>query len=145
VWTLSELEQLRKNLDEEIASARTEFNLLERRFDKEEVTSTLLDSRRAKRASLEALRQRFRETNDLTRQLALEIDKGFNAYWGLVFKEGSETSRFGEQVEQYACIYTSRVSNLSFYSPMQYFRSARDFMAHERDNIKAGDKGEKSY
>ncbi|MCL2011759.1 MAG: HAD-IG family 5'-nucleotidase [Cystobacterineae bacterium] len=126
VLTLSELEQFRKNVDEEISSARTASN----RLDKEATAS--VESRKAARASLEALRQCFRETNDLTRQLAVEIEKGFNAYWGLVFKEGSETSRFGEQVEQYACIYTSRVSNLSFYSPMQYFRSARDFMAHER-------------
>jgi HAD superfamily 5'-nucleotidase-like hydrolase len=131
--TLSELEQFRKNLDEEISSVRTASNLLERRLDKEATTTHLMESRKAIRASLEALRQCFRETNDLTRQLALEIEQGFNTCWGLVFKEGSETSRFGEQVEQYACIYTSRVSNLSFYSPMQYFRSARDFMAHERD------------
>jgi len=135
ILTLSELEQFRKNLDEEISSMRTTFNLFERRLDKETPTPTLVQSRREARASLETLRQRFRETNDLSRQLALEIDKGFNAYWGLVFKEGNETSRFGEQVEQYACIYTSRVSNLLFYSPMQYFRSARDFMAHERDGF----------
>ena len=47
-------------------------------------------------------------------------------YWGLLFKEGNENSRFGEQVEQYACLYTSRVSNFLYYSPMQYFRSPRD-------------------
>jgi len=60
------------------------------------------------------------------------VETGFNPYWGLMFKEGTENSRFGEQVEQYACIYTSRVSNLLAYSPMQYFRSPRDFMPHER-------------
>jgi len=134
LWTLSKLEQLRKNLDEEISSVRTAVN----RLDKEAPASARLEAR----ASLETLRQRFRETNDLSRQLALDIDKGFNTYWGLVFKEGSETSRFGEQVEQYACIYTSRVSNLSFYSPMQYFRSARDFMAHERDSMLGWKKAE---
>ncbi len=53
-------------------------------------------------------------------------------YWGLTFKEGNENSRFGEQIEVYACIYTSRVSNLVFYSPMQYFRSPRAVMPHER-------------
>jgi len=135
LWTLSKLEQLRKNLDEEISFVRTTSNLLERRLDKETPTPALVESCKATRAALETLRSRFRETNDLSRKLALEIDKGFNAYWGLVFKEGNETSRFGEQVEQYACIYTSRVSNLSFYSPMQYFRSARDFMAHERNGL----------
>ena len=58
--------------------------------------------------------------------------QGFNPYWGLMFKEGNENCRFGEQVEHYACLYTSRVSNLLFYSPMQYFRSPREAMPHER-------------
>ena len=50
-----------------------------------------------------------------------------------MFREGYEVSKFGEQVEAYACVYTSRVSNFRFYSPMQYFRGPRDRMPHERD------------
>ena len=56
----------------------------------------------------------------------------FNPYWGPLFREGYEVSKFGEQVEAYACVYTSRVSNFRFYSPMQYFRGPRDRMPHER-------------
>jgi hypothetical protein len=56
----------------------------------------------------------------------------------LLFKEGNENSRFGEQVEQYACIYTSRVSNFLNYSPVQYFRSPRDLMPHERAGALSG-------
>lgn len=55
-----------------------------------------------------------------------------NPYWGMVFKEAHELSRFGEQVDDYACIYTSRVSNLLYYSPMHHFRAARNDMHHER-------------
>ena len=61
-----------------------------------------------------------------------EIDHAFNPYWGPLFREGYEISKFGEQVEAYACVYTSRVSNFRFYSPMQYFRGPRDRMPHER-------------
>ena len=61
-----------------------------------------------------------------------EIDDSFNPYWGPLFREGYEVSKFGEQVEAYACVYTSRVSNFRFYSPMQYFRGPRDRMPHER-------------
>ena len=57
----------------------------------------------------------------------------FNPYWGMVFKEDRENSRFGEQVVDYACIYTSRVSNFLHYSSYQYFRSHRDLMPHERE------------
>jgi hypothetical protein len=46
-------------------------------------------------------------------------------------KEENEESSFGSQVEDYACLYTSRVSNFLLYSPQQYFRSPRDEMAHE--------------
>ena len=63
---------------------------------------------------------------------AAEIDHAFNPSWGPLFREGYEISKFGEQVEAYACVYTSRVSNFRFYSPMQYFRGPRDRMPHER-------------
>jgi HAD superfamily 5'-nucleotidase-like hydrolase len=60
-----------------------------------------------------------------------EIAKHFNPYWGLLFKEGAEHSIFGGQVESYACLYTSRVSNFRYYSPLQYFRARRQVMPHE--------------
>ena len=59
------------------------------------------------------------------------IDRAFNPYWGAIFREGAENSRFGQQVEDYACVYTSRVSNFLAYSPLRYFRSPRDHMPHE--------------
>jgi hypothetical protein len=67
---------------------------------------------------------------DLAR-IEREIDRHFHSYWGSLLKEANETSSFGDQVEEYACIYTSRVSNLLAYSPLQTFRSPRDLMPHE--------------
>ena len=64
--------------------------------------------------------------------LERDIEHTFNPFWGPLFKEGSENSRFGEQVEDYACLYTSRVSNFLAYSPFQLFRSPRDHLPHER-------------
>ena len=46
-----------------------------------------------------------------------ELDAAFNPHWGPLFREGREISKFGEQVEAYACVYTSRVSNFRFHSP----------------------------
>ena len=40
-------------------------------------------------------------------------------------------SRFGEQVNDYADLYTSRVSNFGPYSPLRYFRAPRRPMPHE--------------
>ena len=59
------------------------------------------------------------------------IDQRFHPYWGSLLKEENEQSSFGAQVEEYACLYTSRVSDFLLYSPQQYFRSPRDEMAHE--------------
>nr|MBP6741588.1 HAD family hydrolase [Deltaproteobacteria bacterium] len=53
-------------------------------------------------------------------------------FWGPLFKAGAENSRFGEQVEDFVCLYTSRVSNFLSYSPFQYFRSPREHLPHER-------------
>jgi 5'-nucleotidase len=85
---------------------------------------------RVKRA-LERVRGLLREAD--AEQLAIEshTDTRFHPYWGSLLKEGNEQSSFGAQVEEYACLYTSRVSNFLLYSPQQHFRSPRDLMAHE--------------
>jgi hypothetical protein len=85
---------------------------------------------RAKRA-VERVRTLLREIDTQSRELETRIDSTFHPYWGSLLKEGTETSGFGDQVEEYACLYTSRVSNLYYYSPLQSFRSPRDLMPHE--------------
>jgi HAD superfamily 5'-nucleotidase-like hydrolase len=76
------------------------------------------------RAAMKAAAEEVSECDEV-------IDRAFNPYWGAIFREGKENSRFGQQVEDYACVYTSRVSNFLAYSPLRYFRSPRDHMPHE--------------
>ena len=89
-------------------------------------------ARRAVKADIDRLRAALKETHAEHRMAERETDLAFNPHWGPIFREGYEISKFGEQVEAYACVYTSRVSNFRFYSPMQYFRGPRDRMPHER-------------
>ena len=35
------------------------------------------------------------------------------------------------QLERFACLYTSHVSNLAFYSPEKSYRGRMDYMAHD--------------
>lgn len=73
--------------------------------------------------------------DELERSLAhrhQEVDQAFNPYWGSVFSERDDTSLFGSQVENYACIYTSRVSNLLYVSPARYFHAPHRRMPHWR-------------
>lgn len=89
-----------------------------------------VDRARIKRA-VERIRGQLRAVDAETSKLEREIARRFHPYWGSLLKEASETSSFGDQVEEYACIYTSRVSNLLAYSPLQYYRSPREQMPHE--------------
>jgi HAD superfamily 5'-nucleotidase-like hydrolase len=73
-----------------------------------------------------------RTADEEIERLELDIEHVFNPFWGPLFKAGNENSRFGEQVEDYVCLYTSRVSNFLSYSPFYYFRSPREHLPHER-------------
>jgi HAD superfamily 5'-nucleotidase-like hydrolase len=56
----------------------------------------------------------------------------YNPTWGSVFKQGASQSLFGSQVDDFACLYTSRVSNFADYGAQHYFRVLEDPMVHER-------------
>lgn len=64
----------------------------------------------------------------------LESDgKHFNQRWGFLSRAGlNDKSQLMRQVEKYADIYTSRVSNFLRYSPFMYFRSPSQSLAHDR-------------
>jgi HAD superfamily 5'-nucleotidase-like hydrolase len=83
------------------------------------------------RKSIDKLRARIRAAEAELETLEGELSQAFHPFWGSLLKAGQEVSSFGDQVEAYACVYTSRVSNLLSYSPMHYFKSPRHRMAHE--------------
>jgi len=65
------------------------------------------------------------------RALREDIDATFNPHWGKLFKCGEINSRFGHQVKDFACVYTSAVRNFLAYPEGVYFRSPREIMPHE--------------
>jgi HAD superfamily 5'-nucleotidase-like hydrolase len=60
-----------------------------------------------------------------------KIESSYNPYWGSVFREGNVVSRFGDQVRDFACLYTSRVSNFLRYPWNYFFQSPVTFMPHD--------------
>ncbi|XP_051139741.1 uncharacterized protein LOC127257389 isoform X2 [Andrographis paniculata] len=66
-------------------------------------------------------------------QAQREWHQMFHKVWGQLMKTGYQNSRFAHQVERFACLYTSQVTNLSLYSPDKYYRPSEDFMPHEFD------------
>ncbi|HEY7726131.1 MAG TPA: HAD-IG family 5'-nucleotidase [Anaeromyxobacteraceae bacterium] len=133
------LEELRARIGDALSARRALLNSLDRRLDREdpeaEERERLEADRRRAKQELDLMRRAHRDADRRIAALEDAVERGFNRHWGLTFKEGHENSRFGEQIEDYACVYTSRVSNFLLYSPMEYFRSPRAAMPHERAGV----------
>jgi len=54
-----------------------------------------------------------------------------NSTWGPLMRAGNDKSLFARQVERYADVYTSRVSNLRHETPFAYLRAARGSLPHD--------------
>ena len=142
ITRLGEVELLLARLDDELNVRKGQLNALDRRLDRnggaEAERALLEEDRRRAKTDLERLRRALRSSVEIADVLERDVELGFNPFWGLLFKEGNENSRFGSQVEQYACLYTSRVSNFLYLSPMQYLRAQRDRMPHEMAGAPTG-------
>jgi hypothetical protein len=140
--TLREIESLytlRAQLAEAITAHRYISRILGRLTSEEMVgvgaeeatAQAVLDETRSRiRRRLDRLRNYEQETLDTLAKRSREVDEAFNPYWGSSFAERYDTSRFGAQVESYACIYTSRVSNFLFVSPAKFFISPHGSLPH---------------
>lgn len=130
---MDELERELLRLNQEIAYDRTLDQRVEQMLALNEIPVELVDGAKTalKHRRSQLRKQRAHMLERLERREA-ELATHYNAFWGLLFKMNNENTLFGEQVEDYACLYTSRVSNFINYSPMHHFRSPRQLMPHER-------------
>ena len=132
---MDQLEAVRDLLHEELRSRTAEVRRLSRMVElaREEGLSTTESgaARVHHRRLIERIKSRLKDLDRELEELEVRVDHAYHPFWGSLFKAGPEVSLFGDQVEQYACVYTDRVSNLLHYSPLHYFRSPRDRMPHE--------------
>ncbi len=132
------LEEQRRSLDQELLYNKSVLVSLERVIDaldpvrQKTERERLIQYAKELRRDRDDMKRQLEQSLTRTSELDALVENTFNKYWGLVFKEGHETSRFGEQVADYACVYSSRVSNFFHYSPVQYFRAPRAQMPHDR-------------
>jgi HAD superfamily 5'-nucleotidase-like hydrolase len=127
------LEERREELEDQLRYYQQRWKDLGKRLeDGANGASGALESERLRvKRSVERVRGQLRAVDAEASKVEREVARRFHPYWGSLLKEANEQSSFGDQVEEYACLYTSRVSNLLAYSPLQYFRSPRDLMPHE--------------
>jgi 5'-nucleotidase len=115
----------RERLEDELRGRQTQYRTSAKALGEEHEEVV------AQRRVLDQLKGALRELDTTARQMRREVDATHHPYWGSLFKQGAELSSFGDQVEEYACLYTSKVSNLGLYPGSYFYRSPRDVMPHE--------------
>ena len=93
---------------------------------------------RARRQGPRSWRRRSESVNEESQELDAKIaplakasgEMG-NPTWGPLMRAGNDKSLFARQVERYADIYTSRVSNFLAQTPFAYLRAARGSLPHD--------------
>ena len=77
------------------------------------------------------MEMRSLERSGEVESVQVKIDRAYNPRWGSLFREGNESSRFGHQLKDFACLYTSRVSNFLHYPWNYYYQSPVGYMPHD--------------
>lgn len=85
----------------------------------------------ALRARMTALRETLVALDERIAPLAAESGCLVNERWGLLLRSGNDKSHLARQIERYADVYTSRVSNLLHVTPFVYLRSPRGSLPHD--------------
>ncbi len=77
------------------------------------------------------LREKLKEIDAKISPLAREANTLGNSRWGPTMRTGKDKSLLARQVEGFADIYMSRVSNFLNYTPFAYLRSHRGSLPHD--------------
>ncbi len=82
-------------------------------------------------AHIHATRNRLLEIDASIAPMARASGELANSRWGLLTRAGNDKSHLARQVERYADVYTSRVSNFLHATPFIYLRSPRGSLPHD--------------
>ncbi|MBI3181650.1 MAG: HAD-IG family 5'-nucleotidase [Myxococcales bacterium] len=82
-------------------------------------------------ARLSQVRDRLERLDSEIAPLAKAASELVNPLWGLLTRAGNDKSHLARQVERYADVYTSRVSNFLFATPFLYLRARRGSLPHD--------------
>ncbi|MGI5865547.1 MAG: HAD-IG family 5'-nucleotidase [Myxococcales bacterium] len=80
---------------------------------------------------LESVRNRLTALDEVISPLAQAAGEVGHKIWGQLMRAGNDKSHLARQVENYADIYTSRVSNLLYRTPYAYLRSMKGSLPHD--------------
>jgi HAD superfamily 5'-nucleotidase-like hydrolase len=80
---------------------------------------------------IERLRSELALLDEEITPLARAAGELRNPAWGPLMRSGNDKSLFARQVERYADVYTSRVSNFIFETPFAFLRAPRMALPHD--------------
>lgn len=80
---------------------------------------------------MEKVKARLEALDHRISPLAIRSAELYNPTWGVLLRAGNDKSYLAYQLERYADIYTSRVSNLLAATPFSYLRSLRGSLPHD--------------
>jgi 5'-nucleotidase len=92
------------------------------------------------RRRMQQLRTELSTLDTQIAPLAREASELHSRRWGLLMRAGADKSYLARQIERYADIYTSRVSNFGAYTPFVYLRAPRVSLPHDGIDASAGDR-----
>jgi HAD superfamily 5'-nucleotidase-like hydrolase len=125
---LTELMQQKERLEFEHAQVRLELQRRRAKYGPEPSASA-----RTLDKDLAALREKLQALDEEISPLAGGAGQLSNERWGLLMRAGNDKSHLARQVERYADIYMSRVSNFLYQTPYVYLRSIRGTLPHDSE------------
>jgi HAD superfamily 5'-nucleotidase-like hydrolase len=113
--------------------AATEARLAELRMERKRIKGSDTDGMRRQEIEqeIEAIRRDLVGLDDEIAPLAIVAGSLSNSQWGLLMRAGADKSLYARQVERYADVYTSRVSNFLAVTPYAFLRAFRSPLPHD--------------
>lgn len=95
------------------------------------MTKKIEKARTVDEKKISELQDLIAEIDTSISQLIKKQQALYNPNWGQLMRAGNEESYFAYQMERYACVYMSKISDLLELSPRTYFRAPRRPLSHE--------------
>jgi len=127
--TLAGLMKRKERLEHRLAQARLRIQRRRQRYGPG--GGGRQDSLRALERDQSRLWDELQTLDEQIAPLARRAAQLNNVRWGQIMRAGNDKSHLARQIERYADVYTSRVSNFLYQSPFVYLRSARGSLPHD--------------
>lgn len=123
---LAALMAQKEQIEHKLSRTRLAIQRLEHRYG----PRPEIDAATARQRASE-LREELATLDARIAPLARRASELVSSRWGLLLRTGNDKSHLARQIERYADVYMSRVSNLLALTPFAYLRSPRGSLPHD--------------